>query len=638
MIEPMEKLPDPPCEVCHKHPEDCRCPECPTCGNQGCPGCTPTGDPQPGPAKKRSTKEALILIAEEAEACIQVMGPHGELVRGVQLDVYRRVSELARTALADLAAPQGEPSPAPAGDLRQWAEMVRDSRCHQGKGGKGWQIDGEEAVLVRSDYLRVLLDKVLAAPATPSPVQAQAADLPLWATGQFTHESAFYNMLMAWTPEQCREFYAMLSRRPDFNSEAGKAGEGYRLLVVGDVVEATDEVYAYGKGPWGPVNDWTVGKAFIKVYNPMRRRINASTALAGAPSAGWPMTWTAGVLHVLEWQGNERIHPMTCGNDSNHANLIPAVTQSGRVILACLDCAYRQKWVPGFPQYEAKAESGERSEPAPTDKESLVVVPNPILERSDTAPTMDNDMLAIFLEMRNIFAPHEHRLRLAMRNWVKTRTPNELIDLIESNAAPIREAKADPGPTDEDLKPYGWAPGSYECSCRDCWQDHVADKRANYCRPCATKSWRRAQGKEGAACGDTINKFGLGDGPIPGARTCADDPKASIWQDAEYACPSIKRKYPAVAPHIRRLHLANLFGRIESVSRNAREALEDESRRPGLENIVYELENQLKRVKAKTQYPRRPLCLPAEGPVSPKDEPEQDHSKSPQTNPHKGNP
>ncbi len=49
MIEPMEKLPDPPCDVCHKHPENCLCPECPVCGCQGCPGCAPQGaDPVPG--------------------------------------------------------------------------------------------------------------------------------------------------------------------------------------------------------------------------------------------------------------------------------------------------------------------------------------------------------------------------------------------------------------------------------------------------------------------------------------------------------------------------------------------------------------------------------------------------------------
>ena len=41
-----------------------------------------------------------------------------------------------------------------------------------------------------------------------------------WPTGRFTSEFALYNMLMAWTPEQCREFYAMLSRRPDFNPVA----------------------------------------------------------------------------------------------------------------------------------------------------------------------------------------------------------------------------------------------------------------------------------------------------------------------------------------------------------------------------------------------------------------------------------
>lgn len=32
----------------------------------------------------------------------------------------------------------------------------------------------------------------------------------------FTPEAVFHNMLLSWTPEQCRNFYSMLSRRPDF--------------------------------------------------------------------------------------------------------------------------------------------------------------------------------------------------------------------------------------------------------------------------------------------------------------------------------------------------------------------------------------------------------------------------------------
>lgn len=54
--------------------------------------------------------------------------------------------------------------------LRQWAEMVRDSRCFTNRSGNsGYQIDGEEAVLVRSDYLGVLLDKILVGPPIEPP-------------------------------------------------------------------------------------------------------------------------------------------------------------------------------------------------------------------------------------------------------------------------------------------------------------------------------------------------------------------------------------------------------------------------------------------------------------------------------------
>lgn len=34
---------------------------------------------------------------------------------------------------------------------------------------------------------------------------------------EFTGAWVFANMLRLWTLEECREFYAMLSRRPDFN-------------------------------------------------------------------------------------------------------------------------------------------------------------------------------------------------------------------------------------------------------------------------------------------------------------------------------------------------------------------------------------------------------------------------------------
>jgi len=43
--------------------------------------------------------EALERCAEEAEAAIECMGPHGELVRSVQLSVYKEISRVARAAI-----------------------------------------------------------------------------------------------------------------------------------------------------------------------------------------------------------------------------------------------------------------------------------------------------------------------------------------------------------------------------------------------------------------------------------------------------------------------------------------------------------------------------------------------------------
>jgi len=51
------------------------------------------------------------------------------------------------------------------------------------------------------------------------------------------------------------------------------------------------------------------------------------------------------MLNILTWQVNDSVHPLTCGNDSNHRNLIPAV-ENVQVILKCLDCEYTQTFIP----------------------------------------------------------------------------------------------------------------------------------------------------------------------------------------------------------------------------------------------------------------------------------------------------
>jgi Zn-finger protein len=47
-------------------------------------------------------------------------------------------------------------------------------------------------------------------------------------------------------------------------------------------------------------------------------------------------------IKILEsYQSNPMVHPLTCGNNSSHQNLIP-VEENGEVILKCLDCDYTQ--------------------------------------------------------------------------------------------------------------------------------------------------------------------------------------------------------------------------------------------------------------------------------------------------------
>lgn len=44
---------------------------------------------------------------------------------------------------------------------------------------------------------------------------------------------------------------------------------------------------------------------------------------------------------VKALQANEKLHPLTCGNNSKHALLEP-VEQGGEVVLRCNDCDYVQ--------------------------------------------------------------------------------------------------------------------------------------------------------------------------------------------------------------------------------------------------------------------------------------------------------
>lgn len=51
------------------------------------------------------------------------------------------------------------------------------------------------------------------------------------------------------------------------------------------------------------------------------------------------------IANVQRWQAASWMHPLTCGNDSGHANLEP-VERDGKVVLICKDCPYVQEWIP----------------------------------------------------------------------------------------------------------------------------------------------------------------------------------------------------------------------------------------------------------------------------------------------------
>jgi len=50
---------------------------------------------------------------------------------------------------------------------------------------------------------------------------------------------------------------------------------------------------------------------------------------------------------VTFWQNDPCIHPLTCGNNSNHQLLIPVI-RDNKCILVCDDCGYTQECIPGI--------------------------------------------------------------------------------------------------------------------------------------------------------------------------------------------------------------------------------------------------------------------------------------------------
>lgn len=52
------------------------------------------------------------------------------------------------------------------------------------------------------------------------------------------------------------------------------------------------------------------------------------------------------VAFITKWQNSSFVHPLTCGDDSNHEPLIPFV-EDNLVLLSCPTCGYQQ-FAPDF--------------------------------------------------------------------------------------------------------------------------------------------------------------------------------------------------------------------------------------------------------------------------------------------------
>ena len=57
------------------------------------------------------------------------------------------------------------------------------------------------------------------------------------------------------------------------------------------------------------------------------------------------MTNTEIIERVRKWQGRGNVHPLTCGVDSQHDDLVP-VEIDGVVVLRCPTCQNIQKRIP----------------------------------------------------------------------------------------------------------------------------------------------------------------------------------------------------------------------------------------------------------------------------------------------------
>lgn len=51
------------------------------------------------------------------------------------------------------------------------------------------------------------------------------------------------------------------------------------------------------------------------------------------------------IAAIKEWQNCPYVHPLTCGNNSLHENLVP-IEIKGKIVLICPECDYQQTHIP----------------------------------------------------------------------------------------------------------------------------------------------------------------------------------------------------------------------------------------------------------------------------------------------------
>lgn len=61
--------------------------------------------------------------------------------------------------------------------------------------------------------------------------------------------------------------------------------------------------------------------------------------------------------NINKWQKNDYVHPLTCGNDSGHSDLIPEVVEVSegeyKIELKCKDC----DWIQDIPSFIEELDS-----------------------------------------------------------------------------------------------------------------------------------------------------------------------------------------------------------------------------------------------------------------------------------------